>query len=181
MFRRFFALAVLLCLLCAGGAVGTLAWADKQAGDRIAQGVTVQGVDVGGLTVAQAQARLQRRIADPALAAGGGHAGRQAALAGRAQGRRAAWTWPAPPCRPPRRAAATASSPAAGASSRAAAWTRTSPCRCASSAAEVERFVDGLAKAADRPATDAGFSVSVESVGITEAKPGRRLAGARGS
>ena len=68
MFRRFFALAVLLCLLCAGGAVGTLAWADKQAGDRIAQGVTVQGVDVGGLTVAQAQARLQRRIADPALA-----------------------------------------------------------------------------------------------------------------
>ena len=39
--------------------------------------------------------------------------------------------------------------------------------------------MDGLGKAADRPATDAGFSVSVESVGITEAKPGRRLAGAR--
>ena len=32
MFRRFFAIAVLLCLLCVGGAVGTLAWADKQSG-----------------------------------------------------------------------------------------------------------------------------------------------------
>ncbi len=67
MFRRVFAVAVLLCLICAGGAVGTLAWADKQAGDRIAQGVTVQGVDVGGLTVAHARARLQKRIAGPAL------------------------------------------------------------------------------------------------------------------
>ena len=32
MFRRVFAVVVLLCLLCAGGAVGTLAWADKQSG-----------------------------------------------------------------------------------------------------------------------------------------------------
>ncbi len=45
---------------------------------------------------------------------------------------------------------------------------------------EVDRFVAGLAKAADRPATDAGFSVSVESVGITEARPGRREVQQRG-
>jgi lipoprotein-anchoring transpeptidase ErfK/SrfK len=40
----------------------------------------------------------------------------------------------------------------------------------------VGQFVNGVAKAADRPATDAGFNVSVDSVSVTEAKPGRRLA-----
>ena len=175
MFRRVFALVVLLCLLCAGGAVGTLAWADKQAGDRIAQGVTVQGVDVGGLTVAQAQARLQRRIADPALAPvvvtldGKPHsldarrAGVQVDVAG---------------------AAMQAAAEGRGDGFITRGWRELKgggvdadvPLTVRVKRAPVDRFVAGLAKAADRPATDAGFSVSVESVGITEAKPGRRLA-----
>ncbi|HYI35245.1 MAG TPA: L,D-transpeptidase family protein [Thermoleophilaceae bacterium] len=176
MFRRLFAIAVLLCLLCVGGAVGTLAWADMQAGHRIAQGVTVQGVDVGGLTVAQARARLQKRIADPALQPvvvtlhGKPHsldahragvrvdvagAAMQAAAEGRADGFiTRGWR------------------ELKGGDVDADIAVPVTVRR-----AEVRRFVDGLGKAADRPATDAGFSVSVESVGITEAKPGRRLAG----
>ena len=175
MLRRFFAIAVLVCLLCAGGAVGTLAWADKQAGGRIAQGVTVEGVDVGGLTVAQARARLQRRIADPA----------QEPVVVTLDGR--------PRSLDARKAGVQPD--VAGAAMQAAAAGRDDgfisrglrelrgdrveadiPLPVRIKRAEVRRFVDGLAKAADRPATDAGFSVSVESVGITEAKPGRRLA-----
>ncbi len=175
MLRRLLALAVLLCLLCAGGAVGTLAWADKQAGGRIAQGVTVEGIGVGGLTVAQAQRRLQRRIADPALAPV------IVTLDGRPHSLEA------------HRAGVTVD--VAGAAMQAAAegkddgfiargWRELKgegvradiPLRVRVKRAEVKRFVDGLAKTADRPATDAGFSVSVDSVGITEARPGRRLA-----
>lgn len=176
MFRRVFAIVVLLCLLCAGGAVGTLAWADKQSGDRIAQGVSVQGIDVGGLTPAQARARLQRRIADPAKAPVVVTLDRR------------------PHSLDAREAGVTVD--VAGAVQQAAGEGRGDnfvqrgwrelrgvrvradipmPVRVDRKAAG--RFVDGVAKAAARPATDAGFSVSVESVGITEGKPGRRLAG----
>ncbi len=175
MFRRVFAVAVLLCLLCAGGAVGTLAWAEKQSGDRIAAGVTVEGVEVGGLTVAQAQRRLQRRIADPALAPV------VVTLDGK------------PHSLDARRAGVSVD--VAGAAMQAAAEGRRDgfiargwrelkgegvdvdiPLPVRVKGGSVDRFVARLARAADRPATDAGFDVSVESVDITEAKPGRRLA-----
>ena len=176
MFRRIFAIAVFLCLLCVGGAVGTLAWADKQAGGRIAQGVTVQGVDVGGLTVAQAQRRLQRRIADPALAPvvvtldGKPHSldARRAGVSVDVAG-----------------AAMQAAAEGRGDSFLARGWRELKggavdvdiPLAVRVRGGQVDRFVAGVAKAADRPATDAGFNVSVESVGFTEARPGRRLAG----
>lgn len=44
------------------------AWAyDRSRHDTIASGVKVGGVDVGGLTPAQAQARLERRLLDPLM------------------------------------------------------------------------------------------------------------------
>ena len=50
-----------LAVVVVGGA-----WAyDHSSEDTIAPGVKVGGVDVGGLTAAQAQARLERQLLDP--------------------------------------------------------------------------------------------------------------------
>ncbi len=55
------ALVAVLAVVFVGGA-----WAyDHSRKDTIAGGVTVNGVDVGGLTEAQAKARIERRILDP--------------------------------------------------------------------------------------------------------------------
>ena len=166
---------MLVCLLCAGGAVGTLAWADQQSGDRIAQGVTVQGVDVGGLTPAQARARLHRKIANPAREPvvvtidGKPHAleARQAGVSVDVAG---------------------AVQEAAG-KGRSDSFVTRGLRELKGGAVDVDvplpvevdgeaarKFVAALGKTAIRPATDASFRVSVESVGVVEGRPGRRLA-----
>jgi lipoprotein-anchoring transpeptidase ErfK/SrfK len=175
MFRRFFALAVLVCLLCVGGAAGTLAWADQQSGDRIAQGVSVQGVDVGGLTPAQARARLQRKLAGPAMepvvvtidgkphALDARKAGVSVDVSGAVQeaaGKGRSDNFVTRGWRELRGQAVHVDVPMPVDVDRTAA----------------RRFVADLGKSAVRPATDASFQVSVQSVGVTEGKPGRKLA-----
>jgi lipoprotein-anchoring transpeptidase ErfK/SrfK len=64
MSRRLIAVLVLTVTVLLVGA-GTLYAYDKQVRTRIADGVTINGIDVGGLTPAQARAKLQRTLLDP--------------------------------------------------------------------------------------------------------------------
>jgi len=64
MTRRIAALTVLLLVLVAVGAGGVYAY-DHGRRDRIAKGVTVNGVPVGGLTVAQARAKVRSALLVP--------------------------------------------------------------------------------------------------------------------
>jgi len=59
--RLLVAFPVLILLALAGGAAGVYAY-DRSQSDRIATGVSVEGVDIGGLTTAEAQALLTRRL-----------------------------------------------------------------------------------------------------------------------
>ena len=61
--RSFIAVALLLAVL--GGLIAAVAVFDARAKDHIAEGVTVGGVDVGGLTPAQARAKLHRELLAP--------------------------------------------------------------------------------------------------------------------
>jgi lipoprotein-anchoring transpeptidase ErfK/SrfK len=61
--RSFIAVAALLVVL--GAAVAAVAVLDARAQDHVAAGVTVGGVDVGGLTPAQARAKLHRSLLAP--------------------------------------------------------------------------------------------------------------------
>jgi lipoprotein-anchoring transpeptidase ErfK/SrfK len=62
--HRSFILVAVLLLLLAGGAVAAYAY-DSARKDRIAEGVTVAGTDVGGMTAAQAQRVLVRDLKEP--------------------------------------------------------------------------------------------------------------------
>ena len=63
--HRWFIFVAVVLLVLIGGAVAAFAY-DSSRDDTIAQGVTVAGVDVGGMTTAQAQ-RVVRRELQPAL------------------------------------------------------------------------------------------------------------------
>ena len=70
--RSFILVAVFVFLLIAG-AVGAYAY-DSSREQRIAEGVTVAGIDVGGLEAAEARALIRREVQAPLDAAGRGHA-----------------------------------------------------------------------------------------------------------
>jgi lipoprotein-anchoring transpeptidase ErfK/SrfK len=62
--HRSFILVAVLLLLLVGGAVAAYAY-DSARKDRIAEGVTVAGTDVGGMSAAQAQRVLVRDLKEP--------------------------------------------------------------------------------------------------------------------
>ena len=62
--HKSFILVAVLLLLLVGGAVAAYAY-DSARKDRIAEGVTVAGTDVGGMTTAQAQRVLVRDLKEP--------------------------------------------------------------------------------------------------------------------
>jgi lipoprotein-anchoring transpeptidase ErfK/SrfK len=62
--QRSFILVAVLLLLLVGGAVAAYAY-DSARKDRIAEGVTVAGTDVGGMTAAEAQRVLVRDLKEP--------------------------------------------------------------------------------------------------------------------
>jgi lipoprotein-anchoring transpeptidase ErfK/SrfK len=62
--HRSFILVAVLLLLLAGGAVAAYAY-DSSRKDRIADGVTVAGTDVGGMTAAEARRVLVRELKEP--------------------------------------------------------------------------------------------------------------------
>ena len=107
--HKSFILVAVLLLVLVGGAVAAYAY-DSSREDVIAEGVTVAGVDVGGMQLAQAR-RVVARAARGAAVAADRSGARQAAL--QPLGRRTpAWrpTWPAWSTRRSPRAATAASS-----------------------------------------------------------------------
>jgi lipoprotein-anchoring transpeptidase ErfK/SrfK len=62
--HRSFTLVAVLLFLLAGGAVAAYAY-DSARKDRVAEGVTVAGTDVGGMTAAEAQRVLVRDLKEP--------------------------------------------------------------------------------------------------------------------
>jgi lipoprotein-anchoring transpeptidase ErfK/SrfK len=62
--NKWFILLAVLLLALVGGAVGAYAY-DSSRDDRIAEGVTVAGVDVGGMRVEQARRAVARRLEEP--------------------------------------------------------------------------------------------------------------------
>ena len=62
--HRWFIFVAVLLLVLAGGAVAAFAY-DSSRDDLIAKGVTVAGVDVGGMRTAQATRVIQRELQKP--------------------------------------------------------------------------------------------------------------------
>ncbi len=62
--RKFYIAVVLTVVLLLVGAVGAYAW-DTSRSDEIAEGVTIGGVDVGGMTEAQAEKAVSETVVEP--------------------------------------------------------------------------------------------------------------------
>jgi lipoprotein-anchoring transpeptidase ErfK/SrfK len=62
--HRWFILVAVLLLVLIGGAVAAFAY-DSSRDDVIAKGVTIAGVDVGGMTTAEARRTIQRELQEP--------------------------------------------------------------------------------------------------------------------
>lgn len=154
-----------------------LAWADRDAAGRVPEGVTIAGIDVGGLDASTAVKRLRAQVGIPATRAvrvtvdddtratlsarrAGVSLNIEAAVRRAvARGRRGTFLsrgW----------------RELTGAKLAAA-----EPVRIRVDRAAVRRFVDGLAAQVEVPAQEATFAVSVHEVGVTEGRDGRRLAG----
>jgi lipoprotein-anchoring transpeptidase ErfK/SrfK len=172
---RAIALGVLALVMLA--ALGGLAVADRSSADKIPDGVTVGGVDVGGLSERAALARLEERIGAPSKrpvtvkVAGktrkltAEDAGVSLDLQGAvddamAEGRKGFFVargWRA----------------VTGGSVDSEIATPVSVDRRA-----VDKFVARIAKDVNRPAVDAELAMSVSDVAVTPEREGRRLAGA---
>jgi len=154
--------------------LGALAWADKSSSDRIADGITIGGVDVGGLKRNEAIARLEQQIGTPSRrpvkVKAAGRTARLSADDARvkvdlegaidramAEGRKGNFLgrgW----------------REITGGRVDAAEETPISVNRKA-----VKRFVDGLATDVNRPAVDAELSLEVTDVAVSPARKGRKL------
>jgi lipoprotein-anchoring transpeptidase ErfK/SrfK len=64
MMHRWFIFVAVLLLVLIGGAVAAFAY-DSSRDDLIAKGVTVAGVDVGGMTTAEARSVIRRQLQEP--------------------------------------------------------------------------------------------------------------------
>jgi lipoprotein-anchoring transpeptidase ErfK/SrfK len=62
--HRWFILVAVLLLVLIGGAVAAFAY-DSSRDDLIAKGVTIAGVDVGGMTTAEARRAVERQLKEP--------------------------------------------------------------------------------------------------------------------
>ena len=62
--HRWFILVAVLLLVLVGGAVAAFAY-DSSRDDLIAKGVTIAGVDVGGMNTAEARRAVERQLKEP--------------------------------------------------------------------------------------------------------------------
>lgn len=170
-------LAFALTLLLVGAAFGALVWADARHADRLAAGVTVAGVDVGGLTREQAEQRLSGRVEEPALRAVRVHvAGRTVTLPAARAGVRVGTT------------AAVTRAWQAGRQGTllrrgwrivtGGAVTHDEPMPVTYSHAAVRAFVARLARRVRREPRDAELDLHLTAVRVTPDRAGRRLTGA---
>jgi lipoprotein-anchoring transpeptidase ErfK/SrfK len=174
--RRVLLTTSVVVLLVAGLAVGALAWADGREADRIADGVRVSGIHVGGLTRDAAMVKLRDRLATPLRRSATVRVrGRTFRL--RARTARVRVSLGAAVQR------AHEASSAGGFLERG--WRRLTggdvdldvDAPVAVSRRAVRSFVGGVHAAVARRAVDASLSMSVDDVSVTPARSGRRLAG----
>jgi len=164
--------AVLACVLLAAGA--SLAVADHRASSRLANGIAVGGVPVGGLTEAEAVAKLERTIGTVAQrpvrvtvaherfklsARRAGVAVDLAATVHAAYEHGRSGSWPQRAWRSLRGGSVRHDQPVAIAVDRAA----------------IDRFVRGIRRDIAREPVDAKVVMTVEKVGAEKERPGRRL------
>ena len=168
-------LIVAALLLVAAAGVGVIGFNARAASDQIPKGVTIAGIDVGGMTAREARALLRRRIVEPA--------GRpvRVELDGRTfelQPRRARVTVDVDGA--VRRAVAHGESGSfltrgwralTGGSVDAHERVAIRLDRRA-----VRRFVDDLARRVERPAVSAQLQIALDSVTVSDAQEGARLA-----
>jgi lipoprotein-anchoring transpeptidase ErfK/SrfK len=176
-FVRRTALVISLALvLIAGLAVGALAFADGKGSERIAEGVRVAGIDVGGLTREQALVKLRDRIGTPVRQAARVHVGDR--------------TFKLTAERARVRVALGAAVNRAYAASREGGFIergwreitggtidRDESAPVAIDKRAVRSFVGSVHAAVARKPVDAKLDIQLTSVGVSESKPGRRLAG----
>lgn len=171
--RTLLLIAGALLLLAAAG-VGVLGWNARAANDQIPKGVTIAGVDVGGLSSAEARALLQRRVGDPSsrpvkvevggrtveLTAADARVGVafdgaiRRALEHGEQGNFLERGW-----------RELTGGEVEGNEKVVVAFNQKA----------VGAFVDRIARSVDKPAVDASLAISVDSVSVTDSQEGSRL------
>lgn len=175
--RRARWLVPIFCLLLiAGGSFGTLAYADRASADRIPRGVVIADVPVGNLTQAQALARLEAQVGEPARRS---VTVKVAGRSARISARRAGVTTNLQEV--VRRAFATGRE----GSFVKRGWrelakqelAQTSAVQISVDEKAVHRFVAGLGRKVARPAVDSELTMTVANVSVSPSHPGRRLAG----
>ena len=164
--------SLLVCVLLAAGA--SLAVADHRASGRLANGISVGGVPVGGLTEAEAVAKLERTIGAAAQrpvrvtvarerfklkAARAGVAVDLPATVHAAYERGRSGSWPQRAWR----------------SLRGSEVRHDQPVEIAVDRAAIDRFVGGIGRRIAREPVDAKVVMTVEKVGAEDEVPGRRL------
>lgn len=161
-------------LLIAAIGVGVLGWNARAAGDTIPKGVTVAGVDVGGLSPAEARRKLERTVGRPA----------ERAVVVDVNGRKVELT---------AREAGVALS-FDGAIQRAVergedgnfiarGWRELTggevdgneKVTVAVDGRAVDAFIERIAKSVDKPAVDASLALAVDSVSVNDSQDGSRL------
>jgi lipoprotein-anchoring transpeptidase ErfK/SrfK len=172
---RIFLITAALLIALAAGSVGALAWADGSASGTLSAGARVGGVDVGGLTqaeaIARAKNRVQSAIARPAYVGLGekrytltpAEAGvsidvqtavKRAYVEGR-QGSFISRGWR---------------------KITGAKLDQNIPVKAVADRLAVRRFVERIAKQQAREPVDAALNLTLTSVSVTRSRPGRRLA-----
>ena len=166
-------LAVLAVLLAAAG--GSLAWADHKAAGRLADGITVAGVDVGGLEEDAAVAKLERELGEPAQRTLRVKAdGQTFRLSAERAGMRLAF----------REAVRRAHGESRDASLPQRAWREITggslrhdePAAATVDRVAIDRFVARIGRTVERDAVDADVEMTVSEVELTRSQKGRRLA-----
>jgi lipoprotein-anchoring transpeptidase ErfK/SrfK len=158
------------------GALGGLAWADRSAADKIPAGVTVGGVDVGGLTRPAAIKKLDERIGTPS----------RRPVTVRVQGRSVTLSADQAGVRVDLQGAVDRALQTGrkgnflGRGWRAVTGGKLDselPATVTVDRGAVGTFVDGLAKQVGKRPVNAELSLTVEHAGVTPGRDGRRLAG----
>lgn len=168
-------LLVLVVPLACGASVVSLAWADRRSSEVLAAGLTIAGVDVGGLTGAEAMDRVwrdvRRRTMRPVVVEAGGRA---STLTAADAGLRV---------RLPE-AVSRAQNLSREGSLLERGWHVVAGRRLEHDIAlrptvsdeAIERFVARLARRVEVPARDAAFDLGVAEVSVDAERSGRRLA-----
>ena len=164
-----------LLVVLAAGSVGALAWADGSSSETLPTGTRVGGVEVGGLTQAEAVKRAQDRV--------------RAAIARPAYVGLGEKRYTLTPAEAGVRVDVETAVKRAYAESREGSfisrgWRKITgakldqdvPVKAVADRLAVRRFVEGIAKEQARKPVDAAMNITLTSVSVSRSKPGRRLA-----